>query len=74
MKKKAEISISMIITIVIVLAVVGILMWIFSDKFTILQKSLNCEESGGICTTECNTEPMIRKGCEEGETCCLEFG
>jgi len=71
MKKKADITTGTIIIFVLVLAVVVILAWFFTDRFTIFQKSLNCEESGGICTTECHGEPVLLGGCEKEEVCCL---
>lgn len=67
-------TIETIIKLVLVLVVAFTLIFIFSDKTSLFQKSNTCEQRGGICTTACDGETILLAGCEEGQVCCVDIG
>ncbi|NQV09294.1 hypothetical protein HQ529_05580 [Candidatus Woesearchaeota archaeon] len=71
--KKADMTIETIIKFVLVLAVVGVLLFLVYDKFSLFEQSNNCEERGGSCTEDCNGKTLLLAGCENEEVCCISI-
>lgn len=76
-KKRAEISLNVVIVAAICLLVLVVLLFIFSDRIAAFVTGVkSCTSQAGVCKTSCDAgEPIVQKtSCDKlNQVCCVKI-
>ena len=71
-KKAIDFTFSTLIYSILAIAIIAVLILIFTGNINLFTKNNECTARDGFCTEQCEYMTLFLKGCDKNEVCCVE--